>query len=99
MDRWEDGKPLGTEKVGSKKPNAFGLYDMAGNVWEWTGTWSSKHTESGTNPRGVKNGKSRLLRGGSWANIGASVLRSASRITIGPTSGVDAVGFRVVRSE
>jgi sulfatase modifying factor 1 len=96
MDRGKDD--LGTEKVGSKKPNAFGLYDMTGNVLEWTGTWYSKQTESGTNPNGAKDGWYRVLRGGSWSYHFASNLRSAYRGSSLPDGTYNECGFRVVRS-
>jgi formylglycine-generating enzyme required for sulfatase activity len=99
MDRWKDGKSLGTEKVGSKKPNAFGLYDMTGNVWEWTGTWYSKQTESGTNPSGAKEGQIRVLRGGSWGGGNALLLRSAYRGDFEPGDVYGYNGFRVARTE
>lgn len=68
-----------TSPVGSFAANRFGLYDMAGNVWErcwdWYGSYSSG---SQTDPRGAASGSLRVIRGGSWGNY-AIGCRSASR--------------------
>jgi sulfatase modifying factor 1 len=74
-----------THAVGLKKPNALGLYDMAGNVWEWTAS------DFG----GAIPGK--VLRGGSWRN-GASSMRSSSRITSLPHYKYHYAGFRCAKN-
>ena len=61
---------VGTHKVGTKLPNAYGLYDMSGNVWEWCWNWSTDkydtEAEGGSDPTGSSAGSHRVLRGGCW---------------------------------
>jgi formylglycine-generating enzyme required for sulfatase activity len=60
-----------THEVAQKRPNAWNLYDMLGNVWEWVDDWYDEnyYTESpGNDPRGPSAGQARVLRGGSWFN-------------------------------
>ncbi len=89
-----------TTDVGSFKPNAYGLYDMHGNVWEWC--WD-RYEEGyyikspAKDPEGGESGKYRVLRGGSWFDIGSD-LRSANRLSIGAGNRGLLFGFRVVRS-
>jgi len=86
-----------THPVGQKPPNAWGLYDMHGNVWEWCQDWYDTYPGgSVTNPQGPTIGTSRVLRGGSWDDI-ASFCRSACRIADDPETAAYLVyGFRVV---
>jgi formylglycine-generating enzyme required for sulfatase activity len=86
-----------THPVGEKEPNAWGLYDMHGNVWEWCSDWDGEYTNhSVTDPLGPKVGLSRILRGGSWDDSAASC-RSALRNSAAPTKYYsDVTGFRVV---
>lgn len=76
---WEDGHVF-TSPVGSYKPNAFGLYDMHGNVWEWCGDWYARnYAKAGkVDPTGPATGEDRVIRGGSWMSSPPFV-RSAYR--------------------
>ena len=68
-----------THPVGQKKPNAWGLYDMHGNVWEWCLDWYGDYPSSAvTDPKGASTGLKRVLRGGGWGSV-ASGCRSAYR--------------------
>ena len=84
-----------TVEVKSFPPNAWGLYQMHGNVWEWCQDWYGKYpTQPVTDPQGIVSGSDRVLRGGSWFNDGGKC-RSASRSHTRPVIGSDYSGFRL----
>ena len=90
---YSDSKIYGPVKVGSFKANAFGLYDMHGNVFEWC---EDKYGEYLTNPKGLY-GQRRVLRGGSFG-CRASSTRSAFRDGYAPRSQDVFIGFRLART-
>ena len=90
-----------THEVGTKLPNAYGLYDMSGNVLEWCWNWYTDSydtgKEGGSNPTGASSGLYRVARGGNWVYY--SVFCAVScRDSYGPNSRSDFLGFRVVRA-
>ncbi len=87
-----------THPVGQKKPNAWGIYDMHGNVWEWVWDWLGEYP-SGTarDPRGPSGGAYRMIRGGGWS-IYRGRCRSAFRSYYSPDGRGDVLGFRFSRS-
>ncbi|MBT7311207.1 SUMF1/EgtB/PvdO family nonheme iron enzyme [bacterium] len=96
---WHDGNSgFTTHPVGEKLPNAWGLYDMHGNVREWCWDWYSEY-EDGVmlDPTGPATGVQKVVRGGSWHYF-ARECRSAARGVYYPSSADDFIGFRVVRS-
>jgi len=89
----------GTRPTGTYPPNAYGLYDVCGNVWEWVSDWyaaDSYGLAEERDPRGPDAGSMRIVRGGSWVNDDASMLRSAYRHKVPPDTYAYSIGFRVV---
>jgi len=81
--------------VGEKKPNAWGLYDMHGNAWEWCQDWLGEYSSDAvTDPQGPTGGSNRGQRGGSWIND-AKYCRSANRWSTRPGHREYFLGFRV----
>lgn len=99
----EDGY-FGTAPVESYPPNGYGLYNMAGNVWEWCADWFSKyHPNDSTqkNPIGPQVGSTRIMRGGSYLchQSYCNRYRVAARTSNTPDSSSGNLGFRCVRSK
>ena len=85
-----------TLPVGSFEPNAWGLYDMHGNIWEWCQDWFDAYpAEAQSNPHGADSGTFRVFRGGGWRNY-AQLCRSAFRYSYFPDFRYFNIGFRVV---
>ena len=87
----------GSAKVGSYQPNAWGLYDMHGNVWERCLDWHNNSLSYGLDPKGGSSGTHHVTRGGSWYHPAQSC-RSATRQSSHPTGRTNRDGFRLVRT-
>ena len=98
---YEGNSSKTTHLVGQKLPNAWSLYDMSGNVHEWTWDWYEENYYSNknlnTDPVGPEKGKYHIMRGGSWS-YSARYCRLATRISGGSGTRYDFVGLRPVRS-
>ena len=98
---YESNSNDATHEVGTKLPNAYGLYDMSGNVWEWCWNWYTNsydaETEGGSDPTGTSAGSRRVYRGGCWYNFSDDCAVSY-RDYGSPNLRDYGLGFRVVRS-
>lgn len=87
-----------THPVAKKKPNAWGLYDMHGNVWEWCQGWKGDYPSGHvTDPDGPSSGSRRVVRGGSWVSP-AGYCRSANRDPYSPGVIHVSLGIRLART-
>ena len=95
---WYRDNSGGTHAVGGKAANAFGMYDMSGNVWEWCNDrYGSYAAGNAMDPAGPSSGLDRVLRGGYWT-FGSGTCRSSSRHNIDPDIRYGLIGFRVART-
>lgn len=90
---------VGIHNVGEKKPNAFGLYDMSGNISEWCWDWYAPYEQASSNGsfRGPETGRMRVRRGGSWLDDAVQCTTS-SREYSAPNGKSGTLGFRICRS-
>ena len=92
-------KYKGTLKVGSFSPNGFGLFDITGNVWEWTSDFYSNDYYANSpveNPKGPSTGRFKVIRGGSW-HSGPMCVQTFYRNGLSPSWVDFGVGFRCVK--
>ncbi|NBT63139.1 MAG: formylglycine-generating enzyme family protein [Planctomycetia bacterium] len=94
---YDDSKIEKAVAVGSYQPNAFGLYDMHGNVWEWCEDWHGEYPFAETYQKEPATGENRVLRGGSFF-ADASGARSSFRGNFAPTYRFVSTGFRLART-
>lgn len=83
------------QPVARNRANAYGLFDMHGNQWEWCADWYTPHPVATVDPRGPARGVRRVIRGGSW-HCSADLCRAATRFYRDPAIATSDVGFRVV---
>jgi formylglycine-generating enzyme required for sulfatase activity len=97
---YQDNSGVETHAVGQKEPNAWGLYDMHGNVFEWVQDWYGARYYSnspGADPKGPSSGEDRVIRGGGL-DSDAWGCRSANRVEGAPKDPISDIGFRLALS-
>jgi len=94
----QNNNPEGTKAVRTKMPNAYGFYDMLGNVWEWNQDLYGEYSaENVTDPTGSSVGSAHVVRGSAWNDI-SEVCRASRRLGIAPDTQNEGGGFRVART-
>lgn len=94
---YDDNSGTTTHPVGQKQPNAWGLSDMLGNVWEWCQDWYGDYSGDATDPVGPQSGSNRVIRGGGWHAVATGV-GAAVRYWLAPAQRNGFLGFRPART-